>query len=234
MVKLSVIIPTLNEEKYIGKCLQSLKNQTFRDFEVIVADTVSKDRTAGIAKKYGARVVSTTKKGPAAGRNAGAEKAKGEILVFTNADAVLSRNVLKSIVEKTSNKKIVGGVCSFYPLNGRFFDKVFFKFGNWISRASMKMNFTYSPGECLFVKKPVFQKIGGFREDLVFNEDNDLANSCFNFGKFIYLKARVDISLRRYKKYGYFKTFKTYIAPTVFYMRTNQVPSTMFELEAIR
>ena len=234
MVKLSVIIPTLNEEKYIGHCLESLKHQIFKDFEVIVADTCSKDKTQTVAKNYGARVILTKRKGPAAGRNEGGKAAKGEILVFTNADVVLSKNVLASIVKKSSKNNLVGGVCSFYPLHGRFFDRAFFKIGNFLSRISMKLSFTYSPAECLFVKKSTFKKIGGFREDLVFNEDNDFAKKCFDHGKFIYLKARVDISLRRYRKYGYFKTFRTYIGSTIHYKRTKEVPSSKFELEAIR
>ena len=58
---ISIIIPTLNEEKYIERCLKSLKNQSFRNFEIIVSDSYSTDDTVKIAKKYGAKVVLTKK-----------------------------------------------------------------------------------------------------------------------------------------------------------------------------
>ena len=77
---ISIIIPTLNEARFLPKLLESIKKQTFTDYEVIVADAGSKDKTLEIAKKYGARIV----KGgfPAEGRNAGARAAKGDFLFF--------------------------------------------------------------------------------------------------------------------------------------------------------
>ncbi len=54
---LSIIIPTLNEEKYLLGLLNSLKKQTYMDFEVIIADNNSKDRTKQIAKKHGCKIV---------------------------------------------------------------------------------------------------------------------------------------------------------------------------------
>ena len=91
---ISIIIPTLNEEKYIERCLKSLKNQSFRNFEIIVSDSYSTDDTVKIAKKYGAKVVLTKKTGPAAGRNEGARKAKGSILVFLDADTFVTKKFL--------------------------------------------------------------------------------------------------------------------------------------------
>ena len=94
MVKISVIIPALNEEKYILHSLEGLKKQSFKDFEVIVCDGNSTDRTREIAKKY-AMVVIEKRKGMAAGRNGGARVAKGDILVFLDADTKPSKDLLK-------------------------------------------------------------------------------------------------------------------------------------------
>ena len=79
---ISIIIPTLNEEKYLPKLLDCIRKQSYKDYEIIVADSNSKDKTRQIAKKYGCRIV----KGgmPAKGRNNGAKAAKSEILLFVD------------------------------------------------------------------------------------------------------------------------------------------------------
>ena len=84
---LSIIIPTLNEEKYLPPLLDSIKKQDYKDYEVIVADAGSKDKTVEIAKKYGCKVV----KGGLlpAGRNRGAEASKGDLLLFLDSDIIL-------------------------------------------------------------------------------------------------------------------------------------------------
>jgi len=81
---LSIIIPTLNEEKYLPFLLSSIKEQNFKDYEIILSDAGSEDRTIEIAKSYGCRVV----KGglPAKGRNQGARAAAGDLLLFLDSD----------------------------------------------------------------------------------------------------------------------------------------------------
>ena len=84
---LSIVIPTFNEEKFLPHLLKSLKEQTFKDFEIIVADNNSTDATRSVAINVGAKVV----KGglPARGRNNGAKVARGEWLLFLDADVIL-------------------------------------------------------------------------------------------------------------------------------------------------
>ncbi len=111
MPKASVIIPAYNADKHILECLLSLKEQTIKDFEVIVVDDGSMDRTYDIAVKY-ARVIKTTRNlGVGAARNLGAKEAKGEILAFTDADVVLPPDWLANIIEdmRLHNVKCVGG-----------------------------------------------------------------------------------------------------------------------------
>ena len=92
MPRISVVIPALNEEKFLPVLLESLKNQTFKDYEVIVADAGSKDKTLEIAHSYGARVVPGGMPGP--GRNRGAEVATGEFLFFFDSDVLLPNDFL--------------------------------------------------------------------------------------------------------------------------------------------
>ena len=90
-MKLSIVIPAKNEEKYLPKLLASVKKQSFKDYEIIVADNNSKDKTKEIAKSYGCKIV----KGglPGKGRNAGAKIAKGEIILFLDADVILPDSI---------------------------------------------------------------------------------------------------------------------------------------------
>lgn len=109
MVKVSVIIPAYNEERYIEKCLASLSKQSYRDKEIIVVDDGSTDRTIEIAKKYHIKIIRGEHKGPGFSRNLGAKKAQGKILVFIDADMHFDKEYIKNLVSPIlKNSKIVG------------------------------------------------------------------------------------------------------------------------------
>jgi glycosyltransferase involved in cell wall biosynthesis len=107
-MKASVIIPAYNEEKTIGNTLESLREQSFRDFEIIVVNDGSRDRTAEIAKKAGAKVITQKNAGPAAARNNGARAAKGEFVVFIDADCVADERWLEHMLKPFSDKEVAG------------------------------------------------------------------------------------------------------------------------------
>ena len=118
MEKVSIIIITLNEEKYLPRLLDSLKQQTYKDFEIIVSDSNSNDKTVEIAKEYSKnfKEFSIKKlgiaKGPAYGRNQGAKLAKYENLLFLDADTILPSNFLEKML-KIKNKRNID-CASFY------------------------------------------------------------------------------------------------------------------------
>ena len=87
-MKLSIIIPTYNEENYLPLLLKSIQAQNFSDYEIIIADAGSQDRTREIARDADCRVVDGGL--PAVGRNRGAESAQGEYLLFLDADVCLT------------------------------------------------------------------------------------------------------------------------------------------------
>ncbi|GEM_PF-460975 len=98
-MKISVIIPTYNEEKVILDCLRSLDDQFYKDFEVIVVDDGSIDKTLEIisnfkTKRYELTVLKQLHRGPAMARNLGAKHAKGKILVFVDADMTFAKTFL--------------------------------------------------------------------------------------------------------------------------------------------
>src|SRR3989304_7279664 len=99
MTKLSVIIPTFNEEGSIAGCISSLKNQNYPDLEIIAVDDGSEDRTRGILKGSGVKVLREKHKRPGAAMNLGAKHASGEILIFIDADMTFDKNFLRNLVK---------------------------------------------------------------------------------------------------------------------------------------
>ncbi len=108
-MKASVIIPAYNAERTMKQCLQALQKQTFKDFEAIVVDDGSTDRTPEIARgSSGVKLLQQKHAGPAVARNLGASKAKGDILVFLDSDCVASKNWLHEMLLPFNEKSVVG------------------------------------------------------------------------------------------------------------------------------
>lgn len=110
---ISIIIPTYNEESVIKSCLESLNKQSLSDFEVIVVDDGSIDKTLEIlnsfkSEKYKLTILKGEHKGPGFARNLGAKQAKGEILVFVDSDMTFDRNFLKNLVNPILLKRSKG------------------------------------------------------------------------------------------------------------------------------
>lgn len=106
----TVIIPIYNEEKDIRDCLESLRQQSFKDFETIVIDDGSTDRTLEIVKEFkDVKVFEQDHRGPGKARNLGAKNANGKILIFIDADMTFDKNYLKNLIKPIiKNKKIIG------------------------------------------------------------------------------------------------------------------------------
>lgn len=104
----SVIIPAYNSEKTIGECLKSLKKQTEKPGEIIVVDDGSRDRTTQTTGKSGVRIIKQEHAGPAAARNRGVRAARGEIILFTDADCIPDRDWVKEMLASFQDSKIAG------------------------------------------------------------------------------------------------------------------------------
>ena len=104
MPKFSIIVPVYNVEKYIDNCLKSIKNQTYKDYEVIVVNDGTKDNSMDIVKKYDVAVVEQKNQGLSAARNTGVKHATGEYLIFLDSDDSWNKDLLKELNKSLKNK----------------------------------------------------------------------------------------------------------------------------------
>lgn len=203
-MKLSIVIPALNEEKALPELLKCLERQTLdkKDFEVIVADANSTDKTAEIAKSFGAKVVEG---GTAAvGRNNGAKIAKADILVFLDADVQFDDDFLERALEKFQKHKL-DVAAAFLKVKLTFLISYFFNnMGDNFARFIRQ--FGRNPvacGDFIMCKKEVLEKVQGFDEKMVFGEDNDfLQRAVRKKSKYRVMKISYSNSPRRIKKVG--------------------------------
>ena len=162
---ISVIIPAKDAAETIGSCLRGALTQRYvgTDYEVIVVDDGSTDRTAEIANSQGARVIRQGNTGPAAARNAGANAAHGDILVFTDADCVPSPEWLHHLTAAFRDPLIVGTKGTYRTQQGklvpRFVQQEYeFKYLRMSRQESIDFIDTYSAA----YRRDVFLENGGF------------------------------------------------------------------------
>ena len=213
---LSIIIPTLNEEKYLPLLLEHIKKQDFSDYEVIVADAGSKDQTVQIVKEYKHRVV---KGGSVAyGRNQGAKAARGELLLFIDADNIyLPDDFLSELVGEFKKKNCDIATFPLY-IDGNRMDKMAFKVYNWWAKKLQRFK-AYATNS-MIVKKEVFDRVGGFDESITLAEDHDFARRASKIGKFRYIEIDpILVSARRMEKEGRIRLYSKYILAEI-YMET--------------
>jgi len=205
-MKVSIIIPALNEEKTLPGLLDSIKVQEFNDYEVIIADAHSTDRTREIAQSYGCRVVDGGL--PAAGRNAGAAVANGEFLFFLDADVILPPGFVHNVYEEMQDRYIDLATCEIKPLSDYKLDRVIHRMMN----LAVLLNLWLDPkafGFCIFVTKRLFNRVGGFDETIFVAEDNDFVKRASVHKTLRYLtSAYIMVSIRRFEKEGRFAYMK--------------------------
>ncbi len=198
---LSIIIPTYNEECYLPKLLQSIKDQTFSDYEIIVADAKSTDKTREIANSFGCVVVKGGS--PAVGRNNGAKIAKGEYLLFLDSDAILTEGYLESALNEFIENDLDIGITQLIPISDSKKDKLLHDFANFFMKLveSIKPHGAGCYG--ILTKKEIHEEAEGFNECLDFGEDSDYIERIGKIHSFKVLREpKLLISTRRLEKEG--------------------------------
>ena len=196
---LSIIIPAKNEEKNLRKLLPSILKQGFKKLEVIVADDNSTDKTAQVARKLGAKVVKTSLGHPGKVRNFGARFASHPYILFLDADVTLPKDFLKINFSEFMERNLSSATVYINPISRKIIDKTIHYAWNIFYSLVEKTN-PHACGFCIFTKKDVFEKLGGFDTTVTLAEDHHYVKRA---GPFAILKGpKINVSVRRLDKEG--------------------------------
>jgi glycosyltransferase involved in cell wall biosynthesis len=214
-MKISFVIPAWNEEKLIGSTIESIQQSAQEyDFEIIVADDASDDRTAEIAKGLGATVVSCNNRQIGPTRNDGARVASGDILVFVDADTIVSEQVVYETIEAIQNGAVAGG--SFPMFEGDL--PLLAKILTPMLRLIFKV-LRIAAGAYMFCTPESFEKAGKFDPKFFAAEEVHLSNKLHKFGKYKTIKSRVVTSGRKFRTHSSFEILTTLCIVTVPWVR---------------
>jgi len=195
---ISLIIPAYNEVDQIAGTIAKIRERCDADFpEIIVVDGGSADDTRSVAEAAGAKVVMGPK-GRAKQMNYGALIAKGEILYFLHADSIPPLHFTQYI----SDAYRQGAVSGCFRLAFDH-DHWFLKANSWFTR--LDINGVRFGDQSLFVTKEVFNKCGGFRDDLIIMEDQEIIHRLKGYGRFVVMNDYVTTSARKYLDNGVYR-----------------------------
>jgi glycosyltransferase involved in cell wall biosynthesis len=225
-MKLSIIIPTFEEENYLPILFKSLKAQTYTDYEVIVADNKSADETIHIADEYGAVVVPGGM--PGKGRNCGAAIAKGDLLLFLDADVVIPPTFLADIVAEFYNRGLDIATCQILPLSDRKMDIFLHQVYNYFIRLTQSFA-PFAPGFCILVDRKIHTVIGGFDEGIFLGEDSEYVKRAARLSKFgVLLSHKVPVSVRRLDRDGRWNVCMKYILSGIYMSVIGDIRTNLF------
>lgn len=221
---LSIIIPTLNEEKHLPFLLESIRRQNFCDYEIIVADADSADGTPKIAKNFGCKII----KGgfPPGGKNEGADIAQGETILFIDADIILPPDFLQKALGEFKKRNF--DLASFY-LQSK--NKIHNSALDFLYNFPTKLTEKIIPQamSVFLVKKEIHKAIGGFNEKIKLGEEIDYIRRGRKIGKFGIIESiEVFISSRRFQKDGWLKTWLKYFLCQIYMLFFGPVESDFF------
>lgn len=197
---ISIIIPARNESETLPGLLTYLFSLPGQEFlkEIIVSDGMSSDGTAAVAAGFGASVILCSSAGRGFQMNEGAKRATGNILYFLHADSRPPANFLFDIIWQ------VGADFDAGCFRLRFdHDHWFLKANAWFTR--FNVNVIRFGDQSLFIQTEFFKQIGGFREDLIIMEDQEIVNRIKANGKFTVIPGYVVTSARKYRVNGVFR-----------------------------
>jgi glycosyltransferase involved in cell wall biosynthesis len=218
---LSIVVPTFNEEDFLPRLLASIEAQDYADREVIVADNRSRDRTRAIARAHGARVV--TGGIPAAGRNRGARAARGDYLMFLDADVVLPEGFLTRILHRFDEEFVDICIPWIRPIDGtKAIYRTIYQFSNTFYKL-MEVLQPQGLGVCILVTRRLHERIGGFLETKRVSEDFDYISRAAKVGRFrVFPGVHVYHSVRRYVAEGVGPLVQKQFASGMLYLLTGK------------
>jgi glycosyltransferase involved in cell wall biosynthesis len=220
MVDFSVILATRNERKYVGKTLRRVLEASYEvgrhgvSTEIIVVDN-STDDTFGEARKYVKNVYPFLPSGVSKARNFGARLAKGNILIFMDADTTLQKSSLIDVAKEFRDAAVVSVISRVLPSSPRktLSTALFYVLDGLYVRLcahlSVLLKF-YNRGDMTAIRKDIFYKIKGFNEKLHMLEITDMLVRASSYGRTKVLSTPVFESSRRLRQWGLLKSYKVW------------------------
>ena len=198
--KVTIIIPTLNEEALIAKVILTARLAA-PQAEILVVDGGSKDKTASIARKSAKVMFAHGRVGAA--RNAGAKASRRELLLFLDADTYLNRNFVERACGAMGNPSVVGAGGRIMPEHLNPLERFMFEIFNLMIGASFVIGKPNLAGTCVMYRRKAFEKVGGFDETRAASEDFDLCERVSKIGKVKFLyRVNTRTSKRRLSEMG--------------------------------
>jgi hypothetical protein len=196
----SVVVPALDEADRLPGLLDCLERQTLRPIEVVIADAGSSDGTAEVARSRGARVVAGGR--PAAGRNAGARAASGDLILFLDADSRPPEGFIEMAVSEFVRRGLCVAGAPVEPIERRPDYVAACRAARLYLRAVQHVA-PHAAGSCILVRRDVHERIGGFDETLALAEDHDYVRRASKCGTFrIFRGVSIPVSMRRVAQEG--------------------------------
>lgn len=215
MSGLSVIIPTLNEERYVSSLLSDVAAQTREPDEVLIVDAGSTDGTTTVVGRFPFARLLSGEPPVARGRNLGGREAKGEILVFLDADVRLPKGFFEGLLEDFEQRSLDVACPLYVPYRSTRAIEAFYRFFNLVTRA-FQSTLPSGAGHCIALRSDVFRGSRGFDPDLKF-DDIELIRRLSRGRRFGIVEQRVFVSDRRYREYGVPRMVLRYALMSLFF-----------------
>lgn len=233
----SVIIPTLNEERFLPKILSDLQEQKDKDFEVLVIDSKSTDGTKDKAKEFAKhlplRFLEVQKQSVSYQRNYGATQAMGAYLLFHDADTRISPLFNQKLKKEILRQK--GLLFLFYmqPDRSTSQSRAVLSIINLLVEASQNISKPFSSAGSVAIEKNFFHLIRGYEEKLFIAEDHNLVQKAFQWGvraKFL-RNVKIKYSFRRMRKEGQLKVLYKYLLGTSHILLKGDIKNKIFDYQ---
>lgn len=211
-LKISVIVPAHNEEDVIQDSLKVLLDEEYEPKEIIVVNDGSTDSTREIVNSYGNKIKLinfNTGHSAAFARNAGAKVASGDVLVFIDADVIISKNFFNTLAQDYREHNFIFASINVKPIATNIISKSFALEKSYFPKIEKKEfigNFKNIPSFAFIFRKDFFEKIGGYNENIFYFEDSYLTKRCIETGNKMFLDP--DLTVYHKEPYTLWETYR--------------------------